>query len=784
MDKSRNEGRRLWYRTPAPQWDHGMPIGNGRLGAMILGGIVQDVLPLNEETIWSGGPMDRNNPEGPAHVQEVRRLLLEGRLAEAGALAEETLISKPKRIKPYEPLGELVMEWDGFDGEATSAYVRELDLERAVASVSFRAGGVSYRREYFASAADGIIAVRLTASEPGALAFRVSLARERDAACAVAGASRLALRGRCDGGTGLAFCAELAVAAEGGSVAAADGAVVVRGADAATLLLSAASDFRGGADPQAAAHAVLERAAAQPYAQLFDAHVRDYRALYARCELRLGGRDAAPGAGASLPEAGDAQLPTDERLLRVQQGGEDAGLVELYFQFGRYLLISSSRRGTLPANLQGIWNDSMTPPWESDFHLNINLQMNYWLAETCNLAECHDPLFDFIETLVDPGRQTAEVHYGCRGFVAHHITDVWGFTTPGAAVRYGLWPMGAAWLCAHLWERYLFSRDEAFLRDKAYPIMREASLFFLDYLHETPDGLLLSGPSISPENEYILPNGEKAVLCMGPSMDTQLIRGLFGQCIEAGERLGLDAELRAAWTDALCHLPEQGIGKHGQLLEWFEDYEEAEPGHRHISHLYALHPGDAITLQHTPELAQAARRTLERRLAYGGGHTGWSCAWIVNFWARLADGQQAYANVLTLLRKSTLPSLLDLHPPFQIDGNFGGTAGIAEMLLQSHAGEIELLPALPPAWPDGEFTGVRARGGAELDLVWRGGRIERLVVRADVDNVHRIRIPQGQRAVRVLCDGADAELDTASACEALIVLPVAAGQRFELTFAS
>jgi alpha-L-fucosidase 2 len=753
----------LWYRQPASQWDHAMPLGNGRLGAMVFGGVDRERIQMNENTLWLGGVRERDNPEALKHLPDVRRLLFEGKPVEAYRIAEKHLMGRPQRLLSYQTLGDLRLSFDHAD--PVTDYRRELDLDTGIARVSYRSGTAGIVREVFVTHPDQVIVVRITTDRPGALDLSVWMDRLQDATTEVLADDRLEMTGVLNGGRGLAFQATAKIISEGGTRDTFPERVRLENADAATILIAAATSYRG-TDPRVSVTAQIAAASSKGFERLRAAHVADHQRLMRRVSLQLGPRSSS-------------SLPTDERLDLVKKGAVDAGLEALYFQFGRYLLVASSRPGGLPANLQGLWNDSLHAPWDSDYHLNINLQMNYWPAEVTNLPELHLPLFDFLESLRGPGRRTAKVHYGASGFVAHHITDIWGFTSPGDLPRSGLWPTGAAWTAQHLWEHYRFNPDRAFLQ-RAYPTFKEASEFFLDYLVPDAKGRLVSGPSVSPENRYRLPNGEVGILCMGPSMDHQIIHGLFSQTIRSSELLGVDPELRGRLEAARRRLPPPAIGRHGQIMEWSEDYEEPEPGHRHISQLFALHPGDQITVLGTPELARAARATIERRLKHGGGHTGWSRAWIINFWARLEDGEQAHQNLHALLAKSTLPNLWDLHPPFQIDGNFGGTAGIAEMLLQSHAGEIHLLPALPKAWMEGAFTGLRARGGVEVDAAWEDWRPVAATLRARHDGSRLIRIPAGARIVSIASE--DGRVVPFTRRDGVAEVQLTAGRTYRLSF--
>jgi alpha-L-fucosidase 2 len=755
---------KLWYHSPGSSWKEAMPIGNGSLGAMVFGGTEKERIQINEETLWSGAPHDYNRADAGRYLQEVRRLIFADRVEEAEQLFLERMMGDPVSLQAFIPFCDLGLEFPGHG--AASRYRRELDLERAVVTVRYEADGVTYTREIFCSHPSGCMVVRLTSSAPGRITVHASLSTVHpDAFVQTDGSDTIRLVGRTGRrkesknwiasweGPGLRFEGALTAFCEGGERQATGGGLRIANANAVTLVFAGATSFVNyrdiGGDPAEKNRQTLARIAGRPYEELLDEHVEDYAALFKRVSLRLG--------GVSDPEGQTDGLPTDQRVRSARET-KDPALAALYFQFGRYLLIASSRPGGQPANLQGVWNEEEWPEWGSKWTTNINVQMNYWPAEVGNLPECHLPLFDLIDDLRVTGARTAAIYYGARGFVVHHNTDLWRAAAPVDTYA-GIWPMGGVWLVQHLWDHYEFNPDPAFLKERAYPAMKEAARFMLDYLVEAPEGLkfagmLVTNPSYSPENPYIDGRNRRRHLTYACTMDLQLIRDLFERIVIACDLLQEDGAFKKEVQAALDRLPPMQIGRYGQLQEWIEDWDRPDDHNGHVSHLYGLYPGNRINREDTPELAEAVRRSLELRK--NGRSRAWPAAWRAALYAHLRDAQEAHDRIVDLLAESTNPNLLNQHEPFpmQIDANFGGAAGIAEMLLQSRARYegggaryvIDLLPALPVQWREGSVTGLRARGGFEIDMTWADGLLETAVIRSLYGSSAELRY--GNKSVR------------------------------------
>lgn len=748
---------RLWYDKPAKDWNEALPVGNGRLGAMVYGDYRRETIQLNEESLWAGAKSDANAASADK-LPEIQQLLLNGEIGKAVELSEKYMKSDPLRIRSYQPFGNIYI--DLLTGRnvnsAVSDYRRELDLETGIASVSYTLNQVTYKREVFVSAENDVVVIRLSADTPGALTFRLHYDREQDATACPVSANELEIKGQIIDlpeaemgaiGPHMRFAGRIAGFHKGGQLMALNNAFYVEKADEVVFYLTAATDYNFAKldvdreiDPLKTCQQILARLGKDSYEKVKQVHVADHSSLFNRVTFNMGE---------------SSMLPTDRRLERVKNGETDLSLITLYFQYGRYLLMNSSRApGVLPANLQGLWNEDMYAAWSSDFHTNINIQMNYWPAEVCNLSETVVPFSNFINALRVPGRITASKTYNAKGWTMNHLTDPFGRTAIADGVGWGTFPIASAWLVLHQWEHFLFNGDKEYLKNEAYPAMMEAAEFIMSYLVEDKNGYLVTAPSNSPENRYKLPNGKTYMLTYGATMDVEIIYELLHACLDAGKIVGADSKNNKKLSETLRKLPPIRISKRYQTIqEWIEDYEEVEPGHRHISHLFGLYPGTSINST-KKDLFEAARKTIERRRFYNenesnrqGSYTGWSRAWMINFYARLQDGEEAGNNVQMLLAKTTQSNLFNIHPPFQIDGNFGGTAGIAEMLLQSHNGEIHLLPALPPFWKMGEIRGLRARGGYTVDMKWEDSKL--VSAKISADKPQKVNVRYGDKVKKI-----------------------------------
>lgn len=731
----------LWYRDPARKWTEALPVGNGRIGAMIFGGVAKERLQLNEDTLWAGGPYDPVNPRASSALAKVRDLIFQAHYDEAQALSADKVMATPLRQMPYQSLGDLWLTFPGLSEIDIANYRRTLDIDAALHTTSFSAGTVDFLREVVASPADQIIAIRLSSSGRGAITVDLHVASpQKNLAVELLPDGLFLLSGTNDARYGVAaalkFQCRVKMIATGGNIVARDGKLSATAADEVTIIIAMATSYKNyddvSADPAAITQSQITKASGKSFQAIAERTAVDHRAVYRRVSIDLG-------------QARTANKPTGERI-EGSQVALDPALAALYFRYGRYLLITSSRPGSQPANLQGIWNDSVDPPWGSKYTVNINTQMNYWPAEPTAMPEMVEPLIALVRDLAETGAVTAKQMYGARGWVCHHNTDLWRATAPIDGPQYGLWPMGGAWLCLHIWDRYDYGRDAGYL-GSVYPILKGACEFFLDTLVEDPaSGWMVTNPSLSPENNHGHGAGS---LCAGPTMDMQILRALFTRTAKAAKVLGKDPAFIAELGTMRRKLAPNRVGSQGQLMEWKDDWDKdaQDLHHRHVSHLFGLFPDYQINLDDTPKLAAAAKRTLEIR---GDKATGWATAWRINLAARLREGDHAHEILSYLLgSERTYPNMFDAHPPFQIDGNFGGTSGICEMLMQSTGMTIHLLPALPSAWPSGSIRGLRARGGCTVDIIWKHGQVEEVIIASGTGCIREIRCGAIRRTIRL-----------------------------------
>lgn len=729
---------RLWYKEPAEEWSEALPTGNGFLGGMVYGNPFREKIQLNEDSIWSGKPLNRRNPDALNKIVQIRDLIKEGRITEAEKLSIYALSGIPNSQRAYQTAGELYLT--GLYEKNYTEYERELNLDEGFIRVKYVCDNTIYSRTIITSSPDQVMAIHLTANGKEKLNFDCLLGRCHNWTDEAGAVNQDTIYFQANTGKGgMDFCVMLRGTDCDGTMEVIGEHLVIREASCVTLYLAIVSSYRVS-DVVKTCTERLNKASKKGYEKIYVSHTEDYRKLFQRMYIKLGNTDRE-------------DLPTDERLKAIKAGEEDEGLYALYVQYGRYLLMSSSREGSLPCNLQGIWNDSLMPPWDSKYTININTEMNYWHAESTNLSECHLPFFELLDKVKEDGKRTAREMYGCHGSVAHHNTDIYGDSVPqDHYIPASYWVMGEAWMATHIWEHYQYTNDRDFLK-KYFDVYEQCVLFFYDFLVEKEDGSLVTSPSVSPENTYIMNNGIKGCICEGAVMDVEILIELYNGYIQACKILGEDKRKIKKAQEILKKLPGFKIGKYGQLQEWQEDYDEAEPGHRHISHLYGVYPGSSLNWVTTPEYMKAAKVALERRLTYGGGHTGWSRAWIVGLWARFGEGEKAYENIQKLLIHSTFSNLMDNHPwgedekVFQIDGNMGAAAAVIEMLVQCHDGIIRFLPALPNAWINGQIMGIRLRGGITLDMAWKDKKVFQISLCADVDKEITLLIDGGQTII-------------------------------------